>query len=261
MFQQLAGLFLVSVHLTTNKTHTHTHTNINGAHHTWLYFVANQQQQPTNLSSQSSSYTLAGLSGRKCMFLSRALLQYSSVVNRHFIHSFIHLFTIYLLLLLFFFNLKKSSHMVDYPQRRYSQIWLQVREKSTLKKKEIKILLYFGDLLEFVVYIWPFHLLWCHFFHKKFFALDFLGSPSGEGENSPPKQAFKKKKKKKKKPTTGEAEILLNRNRKYCTLYIIHVSLCQLFGLEQKRFMGGRRTHVFVKQMKAQMQQNLHLGI
>jgi hypothetical protein len=27
-----------------------------------------------------------------------------------------------------------------------------------------------------------------------------LGSPSGEGENSPPKQAFKKKKKKKKKP-------------------------------------------------------------
>jgi hypothetical protein len=86
------------------------------------FFVANQQQQPTYLPQVLFIRCWSG--GRKCMFLSRALLQYSSVVKQafHFI-SFIHSFIYYLLL--FFFNFfNYVATWFDYPQRRYSQIWL-----------------------------------------------------------------------------------------------------------------------------------------
>jgi len=75
------------------------------------FFVANQQQQQTNLSSPKFFLYAGWSGGRKCMFLSRALLQYSSVVKQafHFIsfHSFIknYLF-IYLFIIILFQFLK-----------------------------------------------------------------------------------------------------------------------------------------------------------
>jgi hypothetical protein len=94
-FENLVLWLRVANYLGLKKKGTTMHGNI----------VANQQQQqPTYLPKVLFIRCWSG--GRNCMFLSRALLQYSSVVNRNFIYFII----------IILFQILFNSHMVDYPQ-------------------------------------------------------------------------------------------------------------------------------------------------